>query len=327
MGEGDFANILQRIRQLQSSDDTYPELLKQMHGLAALAPISVASIHDPGVKLFRSTAHHRTVPARIEEIWYPPAEILTTFGRANRPGSPVFYCCSDPTGSFLEARAQVGDYATFATWETITEMIVHHVGYSDAVMVRAGIARDLLEVDRELHKRLEGEGVAAIREFLSLSFTDPQPSHYRVTAAIAEMFMAADTIAGIKYPSIAKNARVDNLALLPEFVRAGVRLAEASVVRVEKMSQESMEGKVIARLAAERAGDLSWRYEGDSTSLEPGKSVSMLLKPGDSKRIVSAGRMSVNGQTYDVLPGYSIELRDGNFVVLDLKSRVVDPIH
>jgi hypothetical protein len=326
MADG-FVEILERIRQLEILDDSYSELLKAMQALAKLAPMSVASVHHAGVKLYRSTTHHRVVPERIEDIWYPPAEAVTEFGRANRPRAPIFYCCSDPTGAFLEAQAKVGNYAAFATWETTTDMILHHIGYSDSVMARAGIDRELLQVDRNLNERLRRDGLAEIRDFFSMAFTAPHHNLYRTTAAIAELFLSGDRISGIKYPSVAKHARVDNLALRPEFVRSGLALSGAVVVRIDEVSQQGMEGTEIARLASKRDGTLIWDYAGDSeTTLKPGETVAMVVQPGETKRILSAGRLDIDGNPYDVFPGYSIELVDGKFVVFDLKRERVDPV-
>jgi hypothetical protein len=166
-----------------------------------------------------------------------------------------------------------------------------------------------------------------VRKFLALAFTDSTTNHYRVTAAIAEMFLACDDIAGIMYPAVAKSANVDNLALLPEFVRSGLKLTEASVVYIDDVTPDGIGGNVIARLQSADDGNLVWESTGSgTTNIPPRSGVAMRLQPGERKRLVTAGRARINGRTYDLLPGYSIEILDDEIVIRDLQGAVVSPI-
>lgn len=125
MKDATISPLLQDIRAAADGGATVDDLLKKLHHLAALAPLSIGSGYGAGSRMYRGTNHHRSVPSRIEEIWYPPAQRLNTFGRANRPGSPMFYCCSEQTGAFREISIKVGQYALLATWETTRPVIVH----------------------------------------------------------------------------------------------------------------------------------------------------------------------------------------------------------
>jgi hypothetical protein len=319
--------ILERIKMLGSNDADFDELVQQMHKLAALAPVSVGSVCEPGTTLYRGTTHHISIPSRIEEIWYPPANRIRSFGRANRPGAPMFYCCSDPNGAFREIGAKFGQYAVLATWVTIKRMILHDVGYSDEVLKRAGATRLLPERHAQFYAQNLMSDTREVRKFLALAFTDSTTNHYRVTAAIAEMFLACDDIAGIMYPAVAKSANVDNLALLPEFVRSGLKLTEASVVYIDDVTPDGIGGNVIARLQSADDGNLVWESTGSgTTNIPPRSGVAMRLQPGERKRLVTAGRARINGRTYDLLPGYSIEILDDEIVIRDLQGAVVSPI-
>jgi hypothetical protein len=318
--------ILERIKELGSEDSDFPELLQLMHKLAALAPVSIGTVCSPGTTLYRGTNHHVSIPSRVEDIWYPPADRLPGFGRANLPGSPMFYCSSDPDGAFREIETKLGQYAVLATWVAVERIVLHDVGYSADVLKRAGAKRSL----PERHVPF-GEGLASdardARDFLALAFTDPTIEHYRVTAAIAEMLLACDGIAGIMYPAVEKNANVDNLALLPQFVRSGLKLKEASAVHINDVTADGIGGAVIARLKDTRDGNLLWEYTSSGTTDIPAHAaVTMHIQPGERKRIATAGRLQIDGRLYDLLPGYSIELTDGEVVVRDLQGSCLPPV-
>ena len=318
--------ILERIKALGSKDSDFAELVQQMHKLAALAPVSIGTVCEPGTTLYRGTNHHIAIPSRIEDIWYPPADRICGFGRSNRPTSPIFYCCSDPNGAFREIGTRLGQYAVLATWVAVKRMVLHDVGYSGEVLKRAGANRSLPERHATFSQTLSAEA-RHVRDFLALAFTDPTAEHYRATAAIAEMLLACDEIAGIMYPAVEKNANVDNLALLPEFVRAGLSLTEASAVYIDDVTTDVIGGAVIARLKNVRDGDLLWEYTGSSTTdIRPHSAVVMTIKPGERKRITTAGQLQINGLRYDLLPGYSIELLDDELVVRDLQGSCVSPM-
>lgn len=317
--------IVERIKMLSSEDSSFAELLQQMHKLASLAPASIGTVCEPGTTLYRGTNHHVSIPSRIEEIWYPPADRLPRFGRANRPGSPMFYCCSDPNGAFREIGTRLGQYAVLATWAAVERMVLHDVGYSAEVLERAGTNRSLPERHAAFSKALSSDA-RDVRDFLALAFTDPTPNHYRVTAAIAEMFLACDGIAGLMYPAVEKNANVDNLALLPQFVRSGLKLTEASAVYIDDVTADGIGGAVIARLKGTRDGVLLWEYTGSSTTdIPPHSAVVMHIQAGERKRITTAGQLQINGRLYELLPGYSIELVDGEIVVRDLQGSCLPP--
>jgi hypothetical protein len=319
--------ILERIQALASSDNNFVDLLQQMHKLAALAPMSLGTVCAPGTTVYRATNHHVSIPSRIEEIWYPPANMICSFSRANRPGSPMFYCCSDLNGAFREIGAKLGQYAVLATWVAVTPMTLHDVGYSVEVLQRAGASRLLPERHAQFYAQTLTSEARQVRDFLALAFTDPTDHQYRVTAAIAEMFLACDGIAGIMYPAVAKSANVDNLALLPEFVRSGLNLTEASAVYIDEVTADGISGSVVARLLFVQDGNLVWEYTGSATTdIAPLSGVVMRIQLGERKRVTTAGRLQINGRTYDVLPGYSIELADDQIIVRDLQGSLVLPL-
>jgi hypothetical protein len=319
------SDLIRRMKDLASDPANFEELVQCAHMLAALSPRSTGGMLPVGTNLFRATTHHVAVPSSIEELWFAPKHIVRSFGRANSPGRPIFYCCSDQNGAFLEMRVGQGQYAVLATWTTTRPLIVHEVGYIPEVLDHPGEVSRLHESHREFHEQLPQE-MREIREFLFRAFTDPTPVNYVATAAIADLFLAADAIAGIMYPSIAKQGRVDNLALTPDAVRTGLSLSGATLALLDDVTPAGIGGGVIAELQSSTLGSLSWKYTGSTTDIPPYSAVEILIKPGDRKRLTSAGELELNGRRYRFLPGYFIELDGSGIVLRDLQGKIAQPI-
>lgn len=320
------AEVIARITALAEDDGNYDAIVKQMHALAVLAPYSTGRICQPGTIFYRATSHHSSVPKRIEDVWFPPAERVTRFGRANRPGQPLFYCCSDPDGAFRELDVTVGQYVVLTTWRCVEAVIVHDAGYSQSVFRRAGTSRDVPVQDLEDRLRLSSEG-RAVREFLAMAFTDPTATHYRITAAIAELLMSSDQIGGIIYPAVARGADVDNLALRPEIVVKSLELVDAVVALAETVNTEGTGSIVVARLSSVTNGDLGWEYTGPGKNVVPPNSLaSIFIKPGERHYINGSGRIVIDGYAYDVRPGYFLLLDEGMVTIRDLQGAVVAPV-
>jgi hypothetical protein len=321
------AEAIAELRALATNTATpYENLLAKAHALMRLAPMSIGTFCPIGQELYRGTSHHNSVPVHQADILYPPPHAVRTYGRANCPGKPMFYCSSDPNGVFRELGSQVGQYAVLAKWATTKPGVLHGLGYSSAVFQRAKARREPPEPYRDFDAASDPQ-TRAIREFLALEFTVPNPSDYRLTAALADVFLAGDDFAGIAYPTIAKDCNADNLALLPAFVDSSLRLVEAQVVLIDDVQSDgSVGGEVIARLDSVDNGALKWNYSGlSSTTLPSGAAAVLRIKPGDRSRVQEACSVSIDGQVYDMRPGYSIELVDDEVCVLDLQSATVRP--
>jgi RES domain-containing protein len=315
--------LIRRILHLSATDDGLPELVTTLHQLMSFAPVSVGLELPTGTVLYRGTNYHISLPQRIDQIWFPPSHLVRQFGRANRPYSPIFYASSDPRGAFLEIDATSGNYAVLATWTATRPIVLHEVGFTWRSLRRLGAQRALAQRHTKLDTFLTDES-RAIREFIATAFTNPTPLHYRVTAAIAEMSLACPDVAGIMYPSIANQGDIDNLALLPDFVRTALKLSEVVALRVREATPAALTGDVIARARISNDGNLEWEYTGKNVAPEePAGRVQ--ISAGERHLIADSGRLHVNGHAYDVLPGYGIEVRNGAVMVCDLHGVPVAP--
>jgi hypothetical protein len=112
-------------------------LKERVHRLLSFGPYSVASVFEPGLTLYRATSHHTAIPSRLQDLWYPPAMRVTSWNRANRPYSAMFYCCSAPTGAFQEVGATVGTFLVLSTWVSERRLLLHDLGFTDQVRAPA----------------------------------------------------------------------------------------------------------------------------------------------------------------------------------------------
>jgi hypothetical protein len=318
---------IETINRLAKDGAEVDELKWEIHNLLSLAPNSIASIHHPGVTLYRGTKHHSSVPTRMEEIWYPPAE-KTLWNRANRPQRPMFYCTSDPDCALREIGAGLGDTVVFATWTTKANMMLHDLGFSSQVLSRAGSRRVLPELHKSFYtEKLSVEG-RTVRDFIAFAFTEPSPKDYRLTVALAEMHLRAEEFAGILYPSVAKDANTDNVALLPEYVRNSLSLVTAQVFQADQVESDGrVSGRILFELqAVSERGDLSWNASGSgpSDTLPPGRG--QAIRPGEKLRVETQGEVEIDGQRYHLEAGYSIQIENRVVVVRDLQDRILQPL-
>jgi hypothetical protein len=165
-----------------------------------------------------------------------------------------------------------------------------------------------------------------VHDYLALAFTDPGTAKYALTTAIAEVHLRGDYFAGILYPSVAKSGNADNLALLPAFAAAALRLASAQVVRTESIGGGGVEGTYLCDLqSVEPDGTLIWTWREPGVGLAPGET--RAVKPGDViGPVQSSGDIEIGGQAYHIEPGYTIEITyEPGAVVRNARGEVVPP--
>lgn len=318
--------LIETIKQMVRSAASIDSFADPLHRLVSAAPNSIGSRYEPGVELFRATKHHQSIPERIEELWFPPADKAAE-GRANRAGSPLFYCSSDPNCAFREIGAAVGQCVVHAKWSTSAAMLLHDLGYSVQVLDRAGSRRALSAQHASFYEtRLDDLG-KKVRDFLALAFTDPTPASYAFTTAIAEFHLRGDDFHGLLYPAVSKAANVDNLALRPDFVRSGLSLVSAQLVKVDRVDGDgSVAGVILADLVSvERDGTLHWSFRAGGITVAPGSGVD--IEAGSSFTVAGLGQIQIDGRQYQVAPGFLIETsKSGDVMVRDLSGQIVAPL-
>ncbi len=167
----------------------------------------------------------------VDEI-YPNPKYITTLGRANREGVPIFYFSIDPVIALHECKASAGDVFTTIECQPKNE--------SEALLVPIGIhgllkkhnkkfagdypepavrMRQLFKDDEPNLHKYELIDQFVLKEFLRV--VDKGTEHeFKLTIAIAEFLLSFETdigqIDGIAYPSIASEWYNANIAIRPE---------------------------------------------------------------------------------------------------------------
>lgn len=122
--------IQQTIRQLESMDSRAASIsdfdlliATLLRGYEVVTPK-----FDAGVYIYRGRKCDKLV--RLCDISYPPAKLVTAFGRANEIGQPIFYGATARNVPFFELDAQPGDYIALSKWKTTEPMMLNHIGFS-----------------------------------------------------------------------------------------------------------------------------------------------------------------------------------------------------
>lgn len=334
------AVLVEDLERLASAQTSVDALHGPIGNLLRLAPRSIGTILPPGAKLYRATKHHRAHPESLSDLWYPPPH-RASLGRANRDKIPVFYCASDPNCALGEIGASAGDLVVCATWTTTEALAVHDLGYTRQVLSRTGL-RAVPSYHEDFYESLN-DLEREVRDYFAGAFTRFGTAGYRLSAAIAEAHVDRRTwrndaiiadsqtpraaLAGIMYPALSRDLRVDNVALLPWAVRSGLRLTEANLVEVINAQVEGdfeLELRNLAVLCGVEYGSLTWTAAAPVESIPPGGR--KILVQGESQRFYEAAEIDVQGNRYQVHPGFTIERTlEDRVVVRDLQGDLVSP--
>jgi len=207
-------------------------------------------IRDLGANTFYRGVVCPERPETVGRISYPPAQFVTSLGRVNRIGRPVFYCSCGAPSVFFELRAKAGDLIALSTWSLAEPLWMHHLGYHEDSMRRLGAPTSAMR--SSMIRPIPGETPenARMRRQLSLAFTkDVRPGQehlYKQSIVIHELLFDRaeplkthpdgprfDRAAGTAYPALQMRGAADNVALWPEFVDSSLRLRRVLYVRVE----------------------------------------------------------------------------------------------
>ncbi len=109
----------------------------------------------------------------ISEISYPPAEYVTTFGRGNKIGQPMFYCAAHRHVPFFELNCSPGDHIVMSKWRTSPGLVLNHIGYTSET-------QETLSSNREIGKIYEfvkgtNEHGELNKWFMSIGFIFSEP--------------------------------------------------------------------------------------------------------------------------------------------------------
>lgn len=197
---------------------------------------------QPGLLLYRGVPCEK-LPLRVEDVSYPPAEKISHDQRANRAGTPMFYCSATWHPPFFEAGVQPNDDIVISRWQSRKPLRIISFGYAD-------VCADDPNSDRQ--KALEHAlrqlpaSIRHIATFLTNTFTktvhDDNQHHYRLSIAVAEACQLGTAFDGLLYPSAAMPSPAHNLALHPSCIDEGkLQLQYVEHLRINSIGTETID--------------------------------------------------------------------------------------
>jgi hypothetical protein len=281
--------------------------------------------YGAGARLYRATRHHTNLPARKEDLWFPPADRVKA-GRENYEGQPVFYGSAHQSPALAEIAAGPYNICVISEWVTQDIMYVQDLGFEEQAFGRFGVDRQRLPHQVE-DIRNASEAEKEARRFISDAFLSEGEANYPLTAAIADVFTHG-VLTGIRYPSLALKGRSDNFALRPDYVREKMRLEAATYFYIKRASDEGMyDFDPIADLTGiNRDGSLSWTHRDHRSVIPPQAGLKVNVPPGD-RVVMQIHRPMVivlENRRYAVVPGAFIERLTDGIVVKSPEGNIIE---
>jgi hypothetical protein len=198
------------------------------------------------------------LPGTIDDVSYPKPEKVRKLGRANRIGTPMFYCCAGAFPVFFEVHAKEGDLIALSQWMLTESLWMHNLGYHPDSLDKMGAP--ILPQRSPLVNPIphETNRNSRLRRRMSLAFTkdvpDGQEYRYKETIAINELLFDRASpipnhgqdapknsrVAGTVYPTVRMRGLADNIAIWPEFVDRYLRIKSVRYVRVEAADHQKL---------------------------------------------------------------------------------------
>jgi hypothetical protein len=231
---------IEAIERLNVRDKNVEQLKEQLRELITWLPTRFLEYPIDG-HFWRGVAWDIR-PTKSSQLSYPPADRVTRYQRANRPGEPRFYCAIGGHAPFYELGMQVGQCITLSKWRTRQKIIANHVGYTPANFARMGARRQLGSPWNNLNPKPRAK---LVHDFLARQFSRivqlGSEDEYKVSVAIAELMTAGTEdfkIHALAYPALATMGNHDNVVMFPETVETHLELEHAVHFRVTRIDPQ-----------------------------------------------------------------------------------------
>lgn len=252
-----LGSTIQKLRHLDYDAvdvDTIKDMLKP---LFSGHYVVCAPIIPKGHRFYRGVRRPEK-PGKVSELSYPPTAEITCYQRANRPGEPLFYCCTSRNVPFFELGLMPGECVAVSRWRSDERIILNNVGYMHEVFASKDANRQCPRWGgKREHPSYATQENQLITRFLSEEFTKVvlagEEVRHKTSVAIAEKHFRQDitmpdgkrlAFSALLYPTIAMKANADNLAVKPEFVDLHFRLEQVEYIRVDDAQTAEYEYKV-----------------------------------------------------------------------------------
>ncbi len=227
------------------SDTDLKEKIGLIHtGFPFRAPVLPA-----GTVFFRAVEVDQ-IPTHRSRIGYPPAGVVSEYGRLNRPGEVMFYGGFHLFPGLLECDWKVKSLYAISGWLTTQPMLFNHLGYSRSSLNARKSTRELprfVAVPNDLVRDV------LIREWQGRVFTQWVPDQYkhfyRLPIALRDFAFLKfekrvgidptlpDVFSGVIYPSVVTSLLNDNVAILPCEVDNKMALFEVALATLDSVNK------------------------------------------------------------------------------------------
>lgn len=255
----DVSIVLQTIEDLKALDlrtVDFTVLKDKIHSAFRNVPMVHAKI-PAGTMLYRARLFPQNSDpySKVTDIGVPPNEVVTSFGRANKPNEPLFYASSNIELAMNEIcrdyRINLKDYqvrfAVVGEWRVKSghDISVSNLCYnSKAQTNRDDLKKAKAITEALLKNKPDGKsslpekaiiGTSMLLEFFSDEFAKENirsEYDYKISAAYMDLLMdfSRDIIQGVNYPSVATNFAGDNIVLTKKCFEDKLELLRAFVV-------------------------------------------------------------------------------------------------
>lgn len=248
---------LDQLRKLGLSIISYPEIIDIINKEIGL-PILVTEVRAGNyIERIRINKGDEIFTTKQELSYRTDLENIKSFGRANLPGSSIFYgaVISSPiqlprivalaeTDELLRSqekgKVDKDIFMTVGKWKITKNMRLAEVVFKkDRIATTPEIEKAYqfhLKAFRENMPEEEVQKLISILEFYSEEFAKAEiitDADYKISAAYAESAFKTGGVQGIIYPSVRTDYEGSNVALLPKTVDDHLQFEEALIIHVQ----------------------------------------------------------------------------------------------
>lgn len=255
--------IIKKLKSIDLKDADINIIKKQISTITVTHKKKTPKLYA-GQKFFRGVKW----PAKtlnVNQLSYPPVNLVNTFHRCGRVNHPLFYCSNAMEAVFYELNCSKGDTISLSEWESTQELLVNHVGYHKPTLEQLKSKRSIPWWGVDGNEPDMKESDLTINKFLAEEFTKTVPIAkeylYKTSVAIAEQHFQQEMFDGLMYPAIAMKGNADNFALKPHTVDNKLILEKVEYIEITGGDKNS--GYEIKRLdfanSFAKDGKIEWK--------------------------------------------------------------------
>jgi hypothetical protein len=196
----------------------------------------------PGSKIHRARKCEK--PRLMSEISYPPAHLVTSYGRGNLIGQSVFYGSTSGASALAELDCKIGDRVILSEWEVLSELELNHIGFTEETMETLNATRELDKIYSFVKSTQNySELNSMVHEYLGFIFSKPtqigkEQDQYKLSANLTQIMMYNTNFDGLLYPTIKLFGSCDNVLLKTKSVDEKIKAKSVSYILITAINND-----------------------------------------------------------------------------------------